>query len=96
MADVYIYEDVCRCSLCENGVETHNCYHSPYVKFSFSFNQPNEEFDMAEYSSHTLVEEWEISSLRGMMESPPEMGDCGVYNLSWTQLAIARCNELMR
>ena len=94
--DIFIYENIYRCADCEAGVKTHNPFHLPHYEFSFSFNQPEPEFDRSTFLTSSLVEIWEIEDLRKIMESPPEMEEFGIYNLSWTQLAIARCNELSR
>lgn len=88
MADIYIYEDTFRCHDCESGNSTHNTFHLPHTQFSFSFNTPDPDFDQETFSSHVLAETWNIDELREMM------GEANTF--SWTQLAIARCQELER
>lgn len=87
-----IYECVYECEDCKEGNPTHNSFHFPHTTMEFVFNgkfktimELAEEFDsIREIESYS--EEEMKNGLNGLFPS----------TYSWTQLAIARCNELSR
>lgn len=85
-SDIYIYEFTHICEDCESGNPTHNSFHLPHTYFEVTFNKVDPDWQ------DNLVEEWRVEDLRDMFYSPID-GEC---EFSWTQLAIARCNELER
>jgi len=93
---IRIYECEFICEDCLNGNPTHNSFHFPHTAFEFTFNMSNEESirwikSIGCYNdSIHLVESWFPRQIK--------KGLNGLFNpdLSWTQLAISRCNELAR
>lgn len=90
---ISIYECELKCLDCESGNSNHNSWHLPHCRFEFVFNcDPKTANDWigatGEFNSIDLVEHWYPRQIKRGLDGLFELGH------SWTQLAIARSNEL--
>lgn len=87
-----IYECEYKCFDCEEGSLSHNSFHLPHTTMEFVFNKS--------FKSITeLAEEFDsIREIESYSEEEMKNGLNGLFpsTYSWTQLAIARCNELSK
>ena len=97
---ITIWECECNCPDCEYGHETgdygtHDPFHFPHYRYEFMFNTPEDRgakvlLEDGDYRTVSVSEVWKPKQIQRGLDGLFPLG------LSWTQYAIARCNELDR